>query len=348
MKKLIIPTRRSVKKYPIFIGHALICKISELFDLAAYSQILIVSDENTGKLFNLNIRASHVSLHSGEINKSLQSVELILNKLHEMKADRKTLIVNVGGGNLCDTSSFAASIYMRGIDVLQIPTTLLAQVDASIGGKTGINFAGLKNLVGTFKNPIGVIIDLDFLKTLPEREYLSGFAEIIKHALIFDRKYFLTLRPTLKFSDSELEKIIEKSCKIKAKIVTADPEEKNVRKILNFGHTIGHALEALSLENPKPLLHGEAIFLGMIVENRISYLSGILNKKDFLLIDDFLKKIVKPIEFDSEKICKKILYDKKNEFGHINFTLLKSIGAAVYNHQVDEKIIIEDLNYENN
>lgn len=348
MKKLIIPTRRTVKKYPIFIGHALIGKIAELIDVAGYSQILVVSDDNTGKLFDLKLRASHISLPSGENHKNFQSVELILNKLHEMKADRKTLVVNLGGGNICDISSFAASIYMRGLDVLQIPTTLLAQVDASIGGKTGINFAGVKNLVGTFQSPIGVIIDLDLLKTLPEREYLSGFAEIIKHGLIFDKKYFLSLRPSLKFSGSELEKIIETSCRIKARIVAADPNEKNVRKILNFGHTIGHAIEALSLENPKPLLHGEAIFLGMIVENRISYLSGLLKEKDFLLVDEFLKKIVKPVQLDTERILKKILFDKKNEFGHINFTLLKAVGRAVYNQQVDERIIIEALNYENN
>ncbi len=348
MKKLIIPTRRTVKEYPIFIGRALIGKIPKLIDLAGYSQILIVSDENTSKLFNLKLEASHISLPSGENHKNFQSVELILNKLHDMKADRKTLVVNLGGGNICDTSSFAASIYMRGLDVLQIPTTLLAQVDASIGGKTGINFAGVKNLVGTFKNPIGVIIDVDLLKTLPEREYLSGFAEIIKHGLIFDKKYFSTLRSTLKFSDSELEKIIERSCQIKAKIVAADPQEKNVRKILNFGHTIGHAIEALSLENPKPLLHGEAIFLGMIVENRISYISGLLNKKDFLIIDGFLRKIVKPVQLDTERILKKILFDKKNESGRINFTLLKALGRAIYNMEVDEKIIIEALNYENN
>ena len=347
MKKIIISTRHSEKKYPIFIGHALIGKISQLIDLKIYSQVLIVSDQNTGKLFDLGIEASHISLPSGENHKNFHSVEMILKKLYAIKADRKTLVINLGGGNICDTSSFAASIFMRGLDVLQIPTTLLAQVDASIGGKTGINFAGVKNLVGTFKNPISVIIDVNFLKTLPERELLSGFAEIIKHGLIFDKKYFEILKPSLKFTDTELESIIEKSCRIKASIIEKDPQEKNIRKILNFGHTIGHALEALSLENPKPLLHGEAIYLGMMVESRISYLSGLLKKKDFLIIDSFLRDIVKPIHFNIEKILEKIVFDKKNESGHINFTLLKSIGKAVYNQQVDKKIIIEALNYEN-
>lgn len=349
MKKLIIPTNKGLagKKYPIFIGRSLIGKISKLVDLNNYSQVLIVSDENVGKLYlnDFKLKASHIFLPSGEKYKNFTSVELILNKLIEMKADRKTLVINLGGGNICDTSSFAASIFMRGLDVLQIPTTLLAQVDASIGGKTGINFAGVKNLVGTFKNPVAVIIDVNFLKTLPERELLSGFAEIIKHGLIFDKKYFETLK--VKCIDAELESIIEKSCKIKAIIVEKDPQEKNIRKILNFGHTIGHALEALSLENPKPLLHGEAIYLGMIVEARISYLAGLLKKKDLEIIDDFLRKFVMPIEFNVEKIYQKMLYDKKNESGHINFTLLKSIGKAVYNQQVDKKIIIEALNYEN-
>lgn len=350
MKKLIISTNTgaSVKKYPIFIGRSLIGKISKLVDLNNYSQILIVSDENVGKLYlnDFKFKASHIFLPSGEKYKNFESVELILNKLIEIKADRNTLVINLGGGNICDTSSFAASIFMRGIDILQIPTTLLAQVDASIGGKNGINFVGVKNLVGTFKAPIAVIIDVNFLKTLPEREFLSGFAEIIKHGLIFDKKYFETLK--LKCTDSELESIIEKSCKIKATIVEKDPKEKNLRKILNFGHTVGHALEALSLENPKPLLHGEAIYLGMIVETRISYLAGLLTEKNFKIIDEFLREFVKPIEFNAEKIYKKMLYDKKNESGRINFTLLKSIGKAVFNQQVDKKIIMEALNYENN
>lgn len=349
MKKIIISTNKgaSVKKYPIFIGRYLIGKISKLVDLNKYSQVLIVSDENVGKLYSgdFKFKASHIFLPSGEKYKNFESVELILNKLIEIKADRKTLVINLGGGNICDISSFAASIFMRGLDVLQIPTTLLAQVDASIGGKTGVNFAGVKNLVGTFKSPIAVIIDVNFLKTLPEREFLSGFAEIIKHGLIFDKKYFETLK--FECTDAELESIIEKSCKIKATIVEKDPQEKNIRKILNFGHTIGHALEALCLENPKPLLHGEAIYLGMIVETRISYLSDLLKKEDFEVVDEFLRKFVKPIKFNAEKIYEKMLYDKKNESGQINFTLLKSIGKAVFNKQVDKKIIIEALNYEN-
>jgi 3-dehydroquinate synthase len=269
--------------------------------------------------------------------------------MHSAGCDKQSLVVNLGGGVIGDMGGFAASTYMRGVDYLNIPTTLLAQVDASIGGKTGIDFAGIKNLIGTFHQPVAVVIDTQTLATLPKREFLSGFAEIIKHGLIRDKKYYqeVTKKHPLKLSQDELVDIIARSCKIKAEIVESDPRESAYRKLLNFGHTIGHAIESLSLESCAPFLHGEAVSIGMLVEAKISQLDGMLSLPELQRIHQGLIKTDLPVyltNIEIAKILKKVQSDKKNEKGKVNFTLLQKIGKAVYNQNVSENVIIEAIN----
>lgn len=337
----------------ISIGSNLIGKIGSLYDLSTYSKIFIITDKNVEPLFLQKIVAAFpletasIVLPAGEKEKHIENVQKIWRAMYDARCDRKSLVVNLGGGVIGDIGGFAASTFMRGIDFLNIPTTLLAQVDASIGGKTGIDFAGIKNLIGTFNQPVRVIIDTQTLSTLPKREFLSGFAEIIKHGLIKDRTYFekVTAKHPLKFTQDEMIDIIAKSVEIKADIVQSDETESNIRKLLNFGHTIGHAIEALKLDTPTPLLHGEAIAIGMLAEAKISYHLNLLSLSDLQKIEQALLTAQLPLSTDVKKseVLKKIKSDKKNERGKVNFTLLNRIGNALYNQNVPEDVIIRSL-----
>lgn len=332
--------------YPIFIGVNLLEKINSLLDVRKYSKAVVVTDGNITSSLVQNLQSalpianSVVVLDSGEQNKDLDSVKKILKTLKDFGCDRNSLVINLGGGVIGDIGGFAASIFMRGIDFLQIPTTLLAQVDASVGGKVGINFLGIKNLIGTFQQPVAVIIDVDILSSLPQREFISGFAEIIKHGLIADEKYFqiVTAKNPQDFSKQELIDIIERSCQIKIDIVASDEKENDLRKLLNFGHTIGHAVEAVSQESSKPLLHGEAISIGMVVEGRISKLLGLLTEEEYKTLEQALIRAGLPIimEASVDKVLEKIKSDKKNIKGETKFTLLDGIGKAVINKTIDE------------
>ncbi|MBU0999789.1 3-dehydroquinate synthase [Patescibacteria group bacterium] len=350
MKKIKIHIKNSVHRdYPVYIGIDLLEKINSLIDLSKYSKAIIVTDRNIPlKLVQdlqiaLPIANSVVVLGSGEQNKDLDNVKKILKTLKNFGCDRKSLVINLGGGVIGDIGGFAASIFMRGIDFLQIPTTLLAQVDAGVGGKVGINLLGIKNLIGTFAQPIAVIINVNTLSTLPRRELISGFAEIIKHGLIADKKYFkqVTSKKPQEFSQKELIEIITGSCRIKASIVSQDEKENNLRKILNFGHTIGHAIEAISQENNKPLLHGEAISIGMVAEAKISKLLGLLSDEDCAVVKQSLNKTGLPTTFTApvNNVMEKIKSDKKNVKGEFGFTLLEGIGKAVINKTADKSVI---------
>lgn len=354
MKKLNIQIQNKQRNYSVLIGDGILKNIADLFEFNRYSKVLIITDRHVAKLILGKLRrviplgSGCIILPSGENIKNIKIVQRIWKKLLENHCDRKTLVINLGGGVIGDVGGFAASTFMRGLNFLQIPTTLLAQVDASIGGKTGINFLGIKNLIGTFQQPIGVVIDTQTLETLPKREFLSGFAEIIKHGLICDKKYFfyVTSKSPLEFNSRELVEIITKSCRIKADIIQRDATEKDLRKILNFGHTIGHAIEALSLETARPFLHGEAINIGMLVESRISVLTGLLSEAECMLIKEHLNRAGLPNSnniTNFESIMEKIQSDKKNKKREINWTLLQSIGNAIYDQKVEKSIIRKAL-----
>lgn len=317
--------------YTIYIGDH---KLS-LVKYQNYSKVAILVDENTNKhclskLIESNPTlkdANVISILSGEVNKNLENCQIVWNELSQNNFDRNALLICLGGGVICDLGGFSASCFKRGIDFIHIPTTLLSMVDASVGGKTGIDFQTLKNQIGLFNNPTQVIICPNFLETLSKRQIRSGFAEIVKHALISDKAYWEILLET------DLEKtnwldIISKSVKIKNKIVEADPYEKSIRKQLNFGHTIGHAIESYYLESGKIVLHGEAIALGMIVEAKMSDISQDNRNQ----IEAFLSKnITIPTLPNFEEIEKWIIHDKKNSSGKILFSLLTKIGECKEN-----------------
>lgn len=323
-----------------------------------YSKIFFLVDTNTSEHCYPGI-ALHIAgdiphdiieIDNGEENKNIDICIGIWKMLLDFGADRKSLVINLGGGVVTDMGSFAAATYKRGIDFLQIPTTLLSQVDASVGGKTGIDVDAVKNMVGTFTNPQTVIIDPNFLLTLPKREIISGFAEIIKHGLIVDKAYFNSIKAII-FDDID-PNIIHRSVEIKNEIVTEDPHEKNIRKKLNYGHTIGHAVESHSLQNDKnPLLHGEAIAIGMIAESYLSYKFAGLAEDELNEICTFILSVYPAYKVDENSFDELIAYmknDKKNEDDKINFTLLNSIGNSSINYYCSEDEILESIKFYNN
>ncbi len=356
MKTIVVSlSAAGAQESTVYVGAGLLEKIAELAEVAGYSQIFVVTDENArrhwldGLLGGLPEGTGVVVLPSGEEAKQIDSVQRIWAAMLAAGCDRKSLVINLGGGVVGDMGGFAASTYMRGVAFVNVPTTLLAQVDASVGGKTGFDFAGIKNLIGTFSQPVAIVIDTQTLATLPDAEFVSGFAEIIKHGLIRDARYYeqVTARPPRQFSEAELERIIYRSCQIKAEIVAADPKEGGARKLVNFGHTIGHAIEALSLEGPMPLLHGQAVAIGMVAEAKLSELLGMIAPTDVMRLAHGLARAGLPTacQVDAQAARAKMRSDKKNKKGSINFTLLKSIGEAVYDRTPPNELIDQALAY---
>lgn len=350
MQKINLKINEKQKDYSIFIGTKIIQNTGSYVNCAEFSSALIVADKNlplsvVKKIRNaLPIESFVISLPAKDQEKNINNALKIWQALVDFGCDRKSLVINVGGGMIGDLGGFAASTYMRGLDFLQIPTTLLSQVDASVGGKVGINLSGIKNLIGSFQQPIAVIIDVDLLSTLPRREFISGFAEIIKHGLITDRKYFqfVSQKKPQDFSTNELEEIINRSVQIKADIVKKDEKENGSRKLLNFGHTIGHALESLSLKTRHPLLHGEAVSIGMAKEGKLSNLVGLLSNKDYQILENTIISSGLPVAISgisTDRVIEKIKSDKKNDHGKINWTLLKEIGKAIYNQNINDSIV---------
>lgn len=291
-----------------------------------------------------------IVIPAGEENKTLSTAELIWLFLSQNGADRKSLIVNLGGGMVTDLGSFAASTFKRGVQFINIPTTLLAQVDASVGGKTGFNFNGLKNEIGVINQPIQVIIDTRFLNTLDHANFISGYAEMIKHGLIHSQDHLAELR---KFDLQKpdflvLKQMISHSVLIKNYFVEKDPQEKGIRKALNFGHTIGHAFESLSLTQEKPLLHGHAVAFGMIVELYLSHMicgfpDGNMHHLSKWLISVYGNYRITPDVY--ETLYEYMGHDKKNEGKRINFTLLCSAGEVQINKNCEKSQIFEALDY---
>ena len=292
-----------------------------------------------------------IEIESGEENKTLSICYQLWKTLSDYKADRNSLLINLGGGVITDLGGFVASTYKRGIDFFHIPTTLLSQIDASVGGKVGVDLDELKNMVGVFNEAKGVFIIPSFLKTLNKRQMLSGYAEALKHGLIADASYWEQLKKGLLTDSKDWESLIITSIEIKNKIVLKDPKEENKRKLLNFGHTIGHAIESYSLQHDKmPLLHGEAIAIGMICEAYLSHLVLGLNAKDLKEISSNILIFYTNYKLNIKhyhQLVELMQHDKKNSDDNINFTLLKEIGSADINYKVDADSILESFNYYN-
>lgn len=321
-------------------------------DLKKFSKIAVLTDKTIASLWldelkkEIKEKFIEIIVEPGEKAKNLKTCQIIWKKMLEEKMDRSSLLINFGGGVICDLGGFVASVYMRGINFINIPTTLLAMVDASVGGKTGVNFNSFKNLIGTFAYPLEIVLGVNFLKTLPERIFTEGFAEIIKHGIIADNKYFnfVSSKKPKEFTQKELKKIIKRSIEIKSTIVNDDKKEKGKRKILNFGHTIGHAIESQFIGK---ILHGEAVALGMIAESKLANFLGLLPKDDFEKITIAIEKTGLPIKIKNlnlKFILEKITKDKKNRQGKILFSLPKKIGEAKFDIEVnDKKLIIESI-----
>ena len=307
-------------------------------------------DENTAQhCLPFFDHANHliIEIKSGELNKNLRTCEQIWEALTKSGFSRKSLLVNVGGGVIGDMGGFAASTYKRGVRFVNYPTTLLAMVDANIGGKLGIDFMGLKNHIGLFNNPEMILIFTDFLKTLPARELRSGFGEVIKHGLIRDESYW-NKTISAQFPDMEWKKVIQRSVEIKSEVVKEDPKENGLRKILNYGHTLGHAVETWYLNNQKSLLHGEAIAVGMILEAHLSFQLGLLDEKSLDGITSYITSVYEDIAIPPmENLMELMGQDKKNVGNEINFSLLEKIGKCVYDMKVDEKMIAAAINFYN-
>lgn len=323
------------------------------------SQIFFLVDENTHEkclpilLGNLEteIPFEIIEIESGEEAKAISTATQLWEILSEFEADRKALLINLGGGVITDLGGFAASTYKRGIKFLNIPTTLLAMCDAALGGKTGIDHQYLKNIIGTFAHAEGVMVYPDFLKTLAFTELRSGFAEMLKHGLIADESHWKDLIKIEQLSAQSVAPLIERSMKIKQNVVEQDFKEQNLRKTLNFGHTIGHAVESLFLKTGNLLPHGEAVALGMIMETQLSLLENLISEEAAAHIIENITKFFPYVSiegFRNEEIMNLMLNDKKNENGKINFSLLEGIGQCNFDYKLSPDNIEKVLNFYRN
>lgn len=323
-----------------------------------FSKIFIIVDNNTHVhclphfMSNLetDLDCEIIEIDAGEVNKNIDTCVGVWNALSELGADRKSLIINVGGGVVTDLGGFIACTFKRGLKYINVPTSLLAMVDASVGGKTGVDLGALKNQVGVISSGDMVLVDTSFLDTLPQNHLKSGLAEMLKHGLIYDASYWNKFLDLNGLTLNDLDTLIHQSVQIKNTVVTIDPLENGLRKTLNFGHTLGHAIESYFLieEDKEELLHGEAIAIGMIMETYISsellgFPEGDLESVKSTFLNIFKKILIEPSDYDA--IIDLLKYDKKNEHGNINFVLLEKIGVPKIDCLVDNKLIMKAFDY---
>lgn len=351
---MIMNTLQSIG-YPIYFNDSL-NELVKFIRQGNYSRFFLLTDENTaqhclplvqkkiGGMDNFDI----IEINAGEESKDIDFCIGVWKMLIDFGADRKSLMINLGGGVISDLGGFAASTFKRGIDFVHVPTTLLSQVDASVGGKTGIDIDSIKNIIGTFTQPKAVFIEYDFLNSLPDRQILSGLAEMLKHGLICDAAYWDRLKNSdLSRPSAEL---IHRSVEIKNEVVIADPKENGIRKSLNFGHTVGHAVETYSLLNDEGnhLSHGEAIAIGMICEAWLSYKKAGLSEAELDEIVAVISRLYPRYfieEAANDDLYKLMQKDKKNQNGKINCTLLSKIGQYSIDNICTEAELCESLSY---
>jgi len=370
-KKLSIYNDNKSFKYSILIGNNFIESLENyFFKTLKEKKIYVVYDEFFYKLkLHKNLIENFKKL-SGKLTseifffkirstdkfKNLDNLSTLLNSILSHRINRDSIIISLGGGVTGDLVGFASSILLRGVKCIHIPTTLLSQVDSSVGGKTGINTKHGKNLVGTFYQPKGVLIDINFLKTLPKRELLAGISEIIKYSFIYDKKFFNYIENNTenikKLESPYIENIIFKSCQIKAKIVSMDEREQGIRAILNFGHTFAHAFENLINYDSTKLIHGEAVAIGMTCALRFSVIMNLLSKKEAEKCIKLITKFnlptklneVKDIKLSAKKLLDRFYLDKKVKNGKITLVLCNGIGSALIKNDVDERTLKKFFN----
>ena len=358
--------------YPIFVGTDLISNCEEILKKFIENRKIILIHDNIfslkkdkGQSFNALLKITKklatsvnlISISGGDKTKNITQLNNILEKSLSFKIDRESLIIAFGGGVVGDIAGFAASILLRGINYIQIPTTLLSQVDSSVGGKTGINSCKGKNLIGSFHQPLAVIADIEILKSLPKREFLSGLVEVIKYGLINDFKFFNYLeenfKEILEYDQVKLKKIITKSCKIKSKIVKIDEKENGQRALLNLGHTFGHAIESFGKFDGK-IIHGEAVSIGICLAFKLSKKLDFCSQIEVERVINLFKKLtlptslkdIKNISITTNKMLDKFKFDKKNKNNQLTFILNKKIGESFIKNNMDVNILTKFLNEE--
>ncbi|UOB17544.1 3-dehydroquinate synthase [Abyssalbus ytuae] len=347
--------------YLIHFGNESYNQLNKHLKDTNYSTIFILVDENTHNYclpyFMSQITGDYnfeiIEIDAGEEFKNLETCSGVWSALSELGADRKSLIINLGGGVITDLGGFVASTFMRGINFINVPTTLLSMVDASVGGKTGVDLGLLKNQVGVFNNPVMVLIDSFYLKTLPHEQLRSGSAEMLKHGLIYDEEYWNKLKDPAVLNTKLIDDLIHRSVVIKNEIVLQDPHEGGLRKIVNFGHTLGHAIETYFLKNDdkKSLLHGEAIAIGMILAAYLSTQIENFPEKKLHEIKSTMLSYFNKVDFgkdDYAAIIDLMKFDKKNSHGNINFVLLKNTGQSVFDKKVSNELIIKAFEFYKN
>ena len=344
-------------KQEVIISQDLLRDVAEAIARCPHDRIFVLTDTTTVELCWPIIKAlpefdtaQMITIGATDEHKTLESLAFVWRSLQEGGASRHSLLINVGGGMVTDLGGFAASTFKRGLAYINIPTTLLSQVDASVGGKTGINFGGLKNEIGVFNCAQSVILSSEFLRSLDQQNLLSGYAEMLKHGLISDTESWKEL---LRFDLEEIDygqlgSLVAKSVQVKERIVEEDPTEKGIRKALNLGHTVGHALESLALERKKPVLHGYAVAWGMICELYLSVIKCGFPKDKFRQTVQFIRANYGDFPLDCkqyDRLFEFMKHDKKNEAGIINFTLLADIGDIRINQQATKEEIFESLDF---
>ena len=343
--------------YPVVFKENAYTEFNNLLANNLYSTVFILVDENTiqhcypkfMQQVTIDNKIEVIEIESGEINKNLETCIGVWNAITELGGDRKSLLITLGGGVITDLGGFVASCFKRGIDFINIPTTLLSMVDASVGGKTGVDLGVLKNQIGVFANPQMVIVDDDYLETLSEREVQSGTAEIIKYGLTYDTKLFNEIKLN---KYHKIKELIFRSIEVKNEVVLQDPKENSLRKILNFGHTLGHAIESFYLESEdkKNLTHGEAIAIGMVCECYMSHkllnfpLEKVNQVKETVLSIYDKTNLLKQ---DFSEIIDLLKHDKKNVNGQVNFVLLNDFEDFKIDCKVPEKLIVESMDFYN-
>lgn len=330
--------------------------LNEFINQKKYSKLFILTDSNTYNYclphflaqIATEIEIEVIEIEPGEAHKTIETCVQLWHSLTELGGDRKSMLLNLGGGVISDLGGFVACTFKRGIDFINIPTTLLAMIDASIGGKNGVDLGSLKNQVGVINVPNAVLIDPSYLETLPANEMRSGLAEMLKHGLIFDKTYWEKLQNLNELTTEDLEQLIYESVLIKNAIVIQDPTENGIRKALNFGHTLGHAIESYFLEDEtkKTLLHGEAIAVGMILESYFSLQKNLLKPEEYSQIKSTLKYFYPPVTFtenDIKNVMKLLIHDKKNEHGKVQYVLLNGIGLTKTNQFIEDEWIMDSF-----
>lgn len=362
----------SALSYPIFLGKNLVFYSEEILKKFVQNRkVILIHDsffslkKNNNENFDVFVKnvkkftnsVNLIHIPGGDKTKNINQLNLILEKSLSFEIDRDSLIIAFGGGVIGDIAGFAASILLRGIDYIQIPTTLLSQVDSSVGGKTGINSSKGKNLIGSFRQPIAVIIDIEMLKTLPKREFIAGLVEVVKYGLIKDKNFFdyinFYYKEILDYDQEKLKEIIYKSCKIKSEIIKNDEKESGKRALLNLGHTFGHAIESFGKYDGK-IIHGEAVSIGITLAFKLSKKMNYCTENEVEKVINLFKKLALPtslkdlknISITTKQMLKKFKFDKKNKNNQLTFILNKKIGESFVKSNMDVSVLTDFLNDE--